>query len=607
MATMAIPIIALGSYYVASQKKTNKRNTVETFQNEGKHQSLIPASVDDQHYKTGKMNLGNAPNSSALNLETRYINPGKSTDKFFNNDSLIEINKISERVNNEGTMGEFQSLSGNKINVNSFKHNNMQPFFGSKVRGKSEIEGHDSILDNLGGTGYLQHEKDERAPLFKPEKNSNHIFGAPNMNDFMQSRINEGMYRSNDKPWEEIRVAPGLNLGYDETAIDQGFNNGMNARESWQPKTVDDLRVKSNPKQSYNLNGLEGPAISKIKAVNDASVIGKFEQHNPDSFFVNNKDKWLSGISDTKKPTVRSNQHQGHVTRPETTIDYTGAMGNGGANPATYAKQNFEPAHKQQLGSEGILPGVHLNKNAGIQEGFSGDGYEVLHTNRSTQHQPDSTGIAGGVIGSIVSPILDIMRPSRKENALKNMRECGSVNGVQRGPKLDNQRDACPPTIRELNQQKMHLNVQGQTQGGDAHKVTGGPGAIKDYRESVHVQNMGNFSGSAVGLAAQSQVAYYNQNNNPYKEATTYNRFEHGAANHFNNGINMKINKFESDRNNNRMFIPTDGPTLNTGASNMSQTTKFRQMGGVNHKRMDGDILQAFKDNPYTHSLQSAP
>ena len=119
---------------------------------------------------------------------------------------------------------------------------------------------------------------------------------------------------------------------------------------------------------------------------------------------------------------------------------------------------------------------------------------------------------------------------------------------------------------------------------------------------------MGNVSGSVQGLAPTSSESHYNQRDNPYKESTTYNRFEHGASEHFNNSVNMRTQKLESDRNNNRMFIPTDGPTAAMGADNYSQTTKYPQIGGVGQtQRMDGDLLQAFKKNPYTHSLHSAP
>ena len=41
----------------------------------------------------------------------------------------------------------------------------------------------------------------------------------------------------------------------------------MEARDKWLPKTVDELRVATNPKQEYDLNGLQGPAQSVIKNV----------------------------------------------------------------------------------------------------------------------------------------------------------------------------------------------------------------------------------------------------------------------------------------------------------------------------------------------------
>ena len=208
MATIAIPMIALGGLYVAS--KTSKK---EGFQNDKKSEPLIPASTNDQHYTTGKMDLGGAKNNAPLNINTEYVNPGRSNDKYYGNNNIAEIAKINDAqiVQNDEQDNDFESLTGKKVNVANFRHNNMQPFFGGKVKGKQEVEGHESILDNLGGTGYLQREKDERAPLFKPTAGAKFINGAPNMNDFMQSRVNEGIYRSNDKPWEEkFQDIPGI-------------------------------------------------------------------------------------------------------------------------------------------------------------------------------------------------------------------------------------------------------------------------------------------------------------------------------------------------------------------------------------------------------------
>ena len=54
------------------------------------------------------------------------------------------------------------------------------------------------------------------------------------------------MKMSNVKPFETQNVGPGLNQGY-STAGSGGFNSGMEAREKWIAKSVDELRIKTNP------------------------------------------------------------------------------------------------------------------------------------------------------------------------------------------------------------------------------------------------------------------------------------------------------------------------------------------------------------------------
>ena len=50
--------------------------------------------------------------------------------------------------------------------------------------------------------------------------------------------MNPSMKMNNIKPFEEERVAPGLDKGYNTTSTSIGFNSGMEARDLWKPKTV---------------------------------------------------------------------------------------------------------------------------------------------------------------------------------------------------------------------------------------------------------------------------------------------------------------------------------------------------------------------------------
>ena len=588
MAEIAIPIIALGSLFIASNNEKNP--SPEGFQNERKSKRHTPQTIMGGGDKR--------PITNSLNTNEEFVNPSEGNNKYYKRGGLNEIKKVTQ----EPMSTSFNSLTGKTMDVSEFRHNNMQPFFGSKVKGKYGDENHESILDSFNGAGSQQIEKQERAPLFKPTSDSAHIFGAPNMNDFYASRINESLKKSNTKPWEEERVAPGLNKGF-TTGGGDGFNSGMQARDMWAPKDVDELRVKTNPKQSFNLVGLEGPAISKVT---ELGSLGKVEKHAPDTFFVNNKERWFTTVGGEKAPAGRGNYRESHNVGQS--VDYTGIMGSGngpGSGTALYAPQNFEDAKKQQLAAKAFLGGHASNKNAGEYENFASGSYNILNNNRSTDDEPEKVGFFGGTIGSVISPFLDIMKPSRKQNLLKNVRESGNVNGAKKAPYLEKQDGAAPKTLREINGQKVHLNVQSQQDG--AYHVTEHQ-KVFNQRETTNVGNYGNVGGGVTGLAPSSTEATVNQRDNPYKEHTTYNRFEHGSQDQFNNSVNVKIQKFDADRNNNRMFVSTNAPTKTIGPEQMSQTTKYPQIGGVGQsQRMDGDLLQAFKDNPYTHSLSSAP
>ena len=173
---------------------------------------------------------------------------------------------------NDLTSG-VELMSGQIVKEDNFVHNNMVPFFGAKVKGgtaKASI--HETILDNMQGNGSQLRSKQESAPLFKPHNNLQHINGAPNMSDFMQSRVNPSLRMANTKPWAEERIAPGLNKGYNGDG-GAGFNSGMESRDSWLPKTVNELRVDTNPKMTFGLAGHEGPANSIIKNSNIGNEI----------------------------------------------------------------------------------------------------------------------------------------------------------------------------------------------------------------------------------------------------------------------------------------------------------------------------------------------
>ena len=143
----------------------------------------------------------------------------------------------------------------------------MNLYYGSKTNGVDSINT-SSILDSYTGQGSYDIKKEEIATMFKPEDNTQNVYGNQNQNEFFQSRVNASHRHANNKPWEEIKVAPGLGKKYDENVITSGYNNYNESRDMWMPKNVDELRASNNPK---NLKG----AVSVWKRVKVDKSISK--------------------------------------------------------------------------------------------------------------------------------------------------------------------------------------------------------------------------------------------------------------------------------------------------------------------------------------------
>jgi hypothetical protein len=150
------------------------------------------------------------------------------------------------------------------INKEHMTHTNMQPYM--KMNGlqfnKYNDKNRDQRLELFTGSSTSDYyvPKKEVGPLFLPEKNRSHTLtrGMPNHTEYMQSRFQPSRKKTNQKPFEAIRVTPGLNIGYNE----EGKHNRHDTYRVM-PKTVDELRTLSNPKETYTPPIIAGQRGSK--------------------------------------------------------------------------------------------------------------------------------------------------------------------------------------------------------------------------------------------------------------------------------------------------------------------------------------------------------
>ena len=589
MAELAIPLVALGAAYVMCNQDKK-----ESYENMGKPVNSLPnTDIPAKNYPTL------AP-VSAQNVE-RYPNANAATDKYFN-DQVYE--KEANNLDQFGDKRNFPpnvSLTGDPIDKSNFQHNNMVPFFGAKIKGRTvNASTSESILDNMSGSGSQNFRKQEVAPLFAPQEDMNYANGAPNNSEFFLSRVMPSSKMANVKPWEEQHVGPGLDQGYGVKGSN-GFNSGMEARDKWVDRNVDQLRVETNPKLTFGLANHEGPAYSYVKNPASAETQGKVEKYHPDTFYINTPDRWLTTTGLEKGQTSRAIEVDKDVNRPSTNMEYFGANSNPEGN-ATYTPANHEQPRRPCLKANPVLNSHAPQQNSVTEADYGMKSHKALPNNRCGTQDP-GFGFVGGAIKSVVAPLLDILRPSRKENVIGNLRPCGQAGSLVSANVVYNPADRLPTTTRETTEGLLdfnHLNVENQS---NAAYTVSKQQSIENQRDTTNCSYLGNAAASAhTGNTVYN--AAYNQHNNVNKSYKS--RTSQGNMGLFTGEQNVCLNRDDADRENNRMWVKNAGPatipsTDTYGKINMPQY--YNECQGCD--RIEPEILDAFKKNPYTQSLSS--
>ena len=596
---LAIPLIALGGMYIISNNKnggyTKKNAYNEGFNNMGQKPNYLPnVNVPPQNYPI--MN-----NPELIDTVQEYPNPNAASDKYFNQNAYEQKERAGKPVGD--TIQQVYSLTGDYLNSDQFKHNNMVPFNGAKPRGQTYNNNNaETILDNYAGTGSQIIKKIEQAPLFKPQENIQWAYGAPNMSEFYQSRVNPALKNNMVKPFESVRVGPGLDKGYSADGSG-GFNSGMEARDQWLPKTVDELRIATNPKEEFSLANHQGPAQS---AITNIGILGKVEKNRPDTFFINSQDRWLTTTGAEKAQRVVSEEVLKQSHRNETTTQLTGTP-NAVLKTASYVPRQHEASKRMQLGAHPVGP----SNAAGTGSHTDGEDFLRSHTNytnsRSANPQPQTFGSGfSGAIGAVIAPLMDVFKPARKEEYVSNMRIYGNMIGEVPGNYVQTQGDMPITTVKETTIYRPNGYVGNQLNGG-AYEVTDQQSITNQRDTTTDFCQMNSMGGSGTKHGSRQYDVNYRQTNNEAKEKSIVGRTNQGNMATFNSQMNVSHSKLDCDRENNRMWAPSaviqSGPSVQTYGKIHGPAINNQFTSDCN--RMDPALLETLKSNPYAFPFNS--
>ena len=602
MAEVAIPIAVLGAMYIISNKNENKRENYSNIK-----QSLANTKPIVKNFP--KKTFDDLLNQTNVQTYSGYKN---ANEKLYTSTGYKDEARLKRNLKAKGLHGSkskteelrFESLTGNTVHTSSLEHNNMVPFFGSKVTQSSDVKGYEGLLDIYTGSANNSVKKQGIAPMFKPEAGLTHIYGSPNTTEYIQDRMKDNLTSkmNNVKPWQEIQVGPGLGKGYSSKGSG-GFNSGMEQRSKYMPKTVEQLRAKTNPKVTYGGQVLGAYAGNGLANSANKAMIGKLEKNRPDRHYVNSADRWFTTTGQEKAQTARSAVVLQPENRTTTTREYFGNAADR-EGEGTYQPGHYRGTHRQQLKSENVGAASDAGAWGATPQDYGKKGYKARTNARTFTSDRTQPGIAGALVNALTAPILDVLRPSRKENVIGNMRPMGNASGkagVMNEP-VWNPADTPSHTIREQTENTKHM-LMGGTDEANGYMIQN-MNAVEQHRESTNCETLNGYSAANGTSRARVVDADYNARLNTNKQVISrVDRYNIGNSSLTSHAQNIST------------FSNTATKPAETYGNFSKQTPSMSTHGRVAGKntrnssidcaRNTPGMVRAFNQNPYTQSLNS--
>lgn len=504
----------------------------------------------------------------------------------------------------------ISALTGLAMPAEEFTHNNMVPFYRGALKQNMNDSQNRSILDDHIGTGYNQIGKREQAPLFDPHREPvGNVNGMESMTDFMQDRMVAPTNRAGEVPVEPVRVAPGIGEGYSSFGAG-GFQQFEINEIMRQRKSVDELRVESDPKISY-----EGVIVPGKSLALQRGELGETRKYRPDTFFINqNGERNFVTAGENTKPTERAAQVFKYQTRQDMGAENVGPAGAADFK-ATYAVPSFRaPMVRQHDGygyrnADGSTYGVSDTDAANNDFGRAGIELPVNQRNVTSERGQGLNLTAAGV-----PKALTVYDP-KDWTARTTVRETTGANdwiGIAASASAPTKLTVYDPTDiarvtvrnttaepdRAMNVTRAGMPGQGTLQFPDGMRLTTKAAITADSE----------YAGSAGPAVVKHDQVYdyaYAMRQNPVKELVSSGRKpEAGNGNLplFNGEdyVNLTYRKPMVDSLNDRQNTADRvmGPPLGVeaiGVQRAKQTLKL----DVSKDRNMSDVLDGLTDNPY--------
>ena len=341
--------------------------------------------------------------------------------------------------------------------------------------------------------------------------------------------------------------------------------------------------------------GYEGPAVSRVT---NLGTIGQMEKNRPDTHFSMGPERYMTTTGAVKGQTLHSMPIDRNVSRPETTVEYAG--GAGIANASFYVPGEYMPSHNIELGAVPISAATATGRNWAHDADYGIKSAKSYNNNRTANNQNGGYfGAIGGAIGAAIAPVMDIIRPSRKENTVGNLRPYQNAKTAVSESYIFNPADRPATTIRETTENSKNHLIATSGQNGGAYQVTGSQLILTTRETTSDYYYSGIAGGDRKGT--RTYDAEYKQRNNDVKSSTIDGRMVQGNMSLMNGNINMRQVERDSSLANRRAvapMMPYQSPDVaNMGRVAGNQGSSLYQ--NIQLDRNSPEVLSALSSNPF--------
>jgi hypothetical protein len=385
----------------------------------------------------------------------------------------------------------ISNLTGEELNITDFitsntisKNKNVEshnktwaiPFTRKNTQNMKE----NSYSNKLGiftGKQEFKFHKKETSNFFKPTKDLTFVNGKPNTLDKVKDRYVKSNNRRNELPFESETVGRGIGQNYGNKG--KGGFHQFEINDIIKPKNVDELRAISKPKITY-----KQPIIKGKDSIDKRGAVPNLKRYKPTKTFINKPSRYLKTtgayLKQKQNPEIllktTSRTISGEVhgaAAPVTNINpkyrnskikksirnvYKNSGRRNLSNNNKWSAIEYEQSNEEHFQSD-INSNINDNLRVKINKmtDYGKSGVNLPPNERDTTQKRTHIANITSAIKSIIAPINDMIKKTKKENTEVNSNRVGYFGAnIPKKQTVYDPNDIARTTIKETTEVNDH-------------------------------------------------------------------------------------------------------------------------------------------------------